>query len=105
MIKKHCTKFHVFTISRLVGKESTMFCDRQIDGKAETTKCKTNTIPTLIHQMHIWTNQVSSVVLRPKRLEIQNKNCENCIKAGEKHATNTVPLNLEPKLSDRAMRE
>jgi hypothetical protein len=33
--------------------------------------CKTNTIPILMHQMRISTNQVSSVVLRPKNLEIR----------------------------------
>jgi hypothetical protein len=34
-------------------------------------ECKTNTIPILMHQMRISTNQVSSVVLRPKTLKIQ----------------------------------
>jgi hypothetical protein len=33
-------------------------------------ECKTNMIPILMHQMGISTNQVSSVVLRPKKLEI-----------------------------------
>jgi hypothetical protein len=32
-------------------------------------KCKTNTIPILRHQMSILSNQVFSVVLRPKKLE------------------------------------
>jgi hypothetical protein len=42
-------------------------------GEASTQvfKCKTNTIPILMHQMRISTNQVSSVVLRPKKLEIR----------------------------------
>jgi hypothetical protein len=31
--------------------------------------CKTNTIPILMHQMRISTNQASSVVLRPKKLK------------------------------------
>jgi hypothetical protein len=43
--------------------------------------CKTNMIPILMHQMHIWTTQVSSVALRPKKLEIQNKYSEKCLKA------------------------
>jgi hypothetical protein len=34
-------------------------------------KYKTNTIPILMHQMRISTNQVSSVVLMPKKLEIR----------------------------------
>jgi hypothetical protein len=34
-------------------------------------KYKTNTIPILMHQMRISTNKVSSVVLRPKKLEIR----------------------------------
>jgi hypothetical protein len=38
----------------------------------EAFKCKTNTIPILMRQMRILTNQVSSVVLRPKKLEIRN---------------------------------
>jgi hypothetical protein len=36
-------------------------------------KCKTNTIPILVHQMRISTNQVSSVMLRSKNLEIRKK--------------------------------
>jgi hypothetical protein len=36
--------------------------------------CKTNTLPILMHQMRISTNKVSSVMLRPKKLEIRNKN-------------------------------
>jgi hypothetical protein len=36
-------------------------------------ECETNIIPILMHQMHISTNQVSSVVLRPKNLEIQKQ--------------------------------
>jgi hypothetical protein len=37
-----------------------------------------------MNQMHISTNQVSSVVLRPKKLEIPKTHCENCKRAGEK---------------------
>jgi hypothetical protein len=44
-------------------------------------KCKTNTIPILMHQMRISTNQVSSVVFWPKKLGIRNNNCENCTRA------------------------
>ena len=40
-----------------------------------------------MHQMRISTNQVSSVVLRPKSLKTE-KHCENC-KRGEK--PNTEP--------------
>jgi hypothetical protein len=31
--------------------------------------CKTNTLPTLMHQMRISTNQVSSMILKPKNIE------------------------------------
>jgi hypothetical protein len=34
-----------------------------------------------MHQMRISTNQVSSVVLSPKKVEIREKNSENCIRA------------------------
>jgi hypothetical protein len=47
-------------------------------------KCKTNTIPILMHQMRISTNQVSSVVLTPKKLE----NVKAVKEPGKK---NTVP--------------
>jgi hypothetical protein len=33
--------------------------------------CQTSTIPILMHQMRISTNKVSSVILSPKKLEIQ----------------------------------
>jgi hypothetical protein len=39
-------------------------------------KCKTNTIPISMHQMHISANKVSSVILRPKKAG--NPNFENC---------------------------
>jgi predicted DNA-binding ArsR family transcriptional regulator len=35
--------------------------------------CKTNMLPILMHQMHISTTQVSSVMLRSKQLEIREK--------------------------------
>jgi hypothetical protein len=35
-------------------------------------KCKTSTVPILMHRMCISTNYVSSVMLRPKNLEIRN---------------------------------
>jgi hypothetical protein len=35
--------------------------------------CKVNTIPILMHQMRISTNEVSSVVLEPKKLEVEKK--------------------------------
>ena len=31
-----------------------------------------------MHQMRISTNEVSSVVLEPKKLEVEKKNCEKC---------------------------
>jgi hypothetical protein len=44
-------------------------------------KCKTITILILMHQMRIPTNfKVSSVIFRPKKLEIRI-NCENCKRA------------------------
>jgi hypothetical protein len=52
-------------------------------------KCKTNTIPILMHQMRISTNQVSSVVLWPKKLEIRK-----IVKtAKEPKKPNTLPWN------------
>jgi hypothetical protein len=39
----------------------------------EIDYCKTNTIPIFIHQMRISTNQVSSVTLMSKKLEIRKK--------------------------------
>jgi hypothetical protein len=36
-------------------------------------ECKTNTIPILMHQMCILTTQVSSVMLRSKKLEIRKQ--------------------------------
>jgi hypothetical protein len=45
-----------------------------------TVACKTNTLPILMHQMRISTNQVSSVMLRSKNLEIQKMwNCERAV--------------------------
>jgi hypothetical protein len=41
---------------------------------SKNSKCKTNMIPISMHQMCISTIQVSSVVLRPQKLEIPNKN-------------------------------
>ena len=53
MIIKHCTKFQVSTISRLVGEVSTRFCDRQTDRQTESTKtrdvCETLMPPLDIH--------------------------------------------------------
>jgi hypothetical protein len=37
-------------------------------------RCKTNTLPILMHQMRISTTQVSSVMLRSQKLEIRKKN-------------------------------
>jgi hypothetical protein len=43
-----------------------------------------------MHQTRISTNQVSSVVLGPKKLEIREKNCENCKRAEKKPPTTTT---------------
>jgi hypothetical protein len=59
-----------------------------------------------MHQMRISTTQVSSVVLRPKKLEIQKKNkFEDCsIKAEKK--PEILCHKIEPNPSkDRAMHE
>jgi uncharacterized OB-fold protein len=42
---------------------------------------KVNTIPILTQEMLISTNQVSSMVFRPKKLEIRKRKCENCEKS------------------------
>jgi hypothetical protein len=42
---------------------------------------KTNTIPILMHQMRISTTKFSSVVLRPKKLEIRKKICKKQYKS------------------------
>jgi hypothetical protein len=44
-------------------------------------KCKTKTILILMHQICISTNQVSSVVIRSKKLENREKKCDNCERA------------------------
>jgi hypothetical protein len=41
--------------------------------KIISEECKTNTLPILMHQMRISTTQVSSVMLRSKKLEIREK--------------------------------
>jgi hypothetical protein len=65
-------------------------------------RCKTNTIPILMHQMHISNTQVSSVVLGPKRLEIPPKKSENCIRAEKKILCHEIERNSS---KDRAMDE
>jgi hypothetical protein len=65
-------------------------------------KCETNTIPILMHQIHISTNWVSSVKLKPKKLEIRI-HCENCKRAWGKNKT-TECHEIEPNPSkNRAM--
>jgi hypothetical protein len=66
-------------------------------------QCKTNTIPILMHQMRISTNQVSSVVLRPKSLKTE-KHCKNC-KRGEKTQYWTMKLNQIRQRIELCMRE
>ena len=41
------------------------------EASTQGLKCKVNTIPILMHQMRISTNEVSSVVLGPKKLEVR----------------------------------
>jgi hypothetical protein len=68
-------------------------------------RCKTNTRPILMHQMRISTTSVSSVVLRPKKLEIRKRNREKCIR-GEKKTKQILCHENEPNPSkDRAMHE
>jgi hypothetical protein len=63
----------------------------------------TNTISILMHQMRISTNQVSSVMLKSKKLEIQKKKCENCERADQ---TQTECHEIQPNTSKyRAMPE
>jgi DNA-binding transcriptional regulator GbsR (MarR family) len=65
---------------------------------------KTNTIPILMHQMHISTNQVSSVVLRPKKLEIRK--IVKTVKEPRKTKYKVLCHEIEENPSkDRAMHE
>jgi hypothetical protein len=71
-----------------------------------------NTIPILMHQMRISTNQVSSVTLRPKKTGNPGEKIVKTVykkkKPGKKtkQKTNTVPYEIEPNPSkDRAMHE
>jgi hypothetical protein len=64
--------------------------------------CKSNMLPILMHQMHISTTQVFSVMLRSKKLEIRKKKCENW----KGRRMETKHHKIEPNLSkDRAMPE
>jgi hypothetical protein len=62
-------------------------------------QCKTNTIPILMHQMRISTNKVSSVVLRPKKLEIRKKkfgqNCKRAEKTKQCHELEQIRRRIE----------
>jgi hypothetical protein len=58
-----------------------------------TWLCKSNTISILMHQMCIMTDQVSSMVLWSKKLEIQEKKCESC-KRAEKNNNNYYAMGL-----------
>ena len=65
--------------------------------------CKVNTIPVLMHQMRISTNEVSSVVLGPKKLKVEEKKCEKCKRAKRK---TILCHEIEPNPSkERAMDE
>jgi hypothetical protein len=52
--------------------------------------CKTNVIPILMHKMHVSTNKVSLVVLRPKKVENPKKEMVTTVKELTK-TQNTVP--------------
>jgi hypothetical protein len=52
------------------SSEDSFTCHTYCNTGPPFLRCKTNTIPILMHQMCISTNQVSSVVLRLKKLEI-----------------------------------
>jgi hypothetical protein len=54
---------------------------------------KTNTMLTLMHQMRISTNKVSSVMLRPKKLEIRIKSVKT-IKIQFHYTTSLISLTL-----------
>ena len=66
-------------VSAKVGKKkakSRMYVHFTILIRRDVTKppkCKVNTIPILMHQMRISTNEVSSVVLGPKKMEVRKK--------------------------------
>jgi hypothetical protein len=66
-------------------------------------KCKTNTIPILMHHMHISTYKVSSVVLRPKK-NGNPKNCEKC-KRAEKTKYTAMNLSQIHRRIELCMRE
>jgi hypothetical protein len=65
--------------------------------------CKTNTLPSLMHRMHISTTQVSTVMLRSKKLKIQKQNVKNERDVGWK--PKRVPWNWAKSVKDRAMPE
>jgi hypothetical protein len=54
--------------------------------------CKTNTLTILMHQMHIPTTHVSSVMLRSKKVEIRGKKCENWKSRGMKTKQSAMKL-------------
>jgi hypothetical protein len=57
-----------------------------------------------MHPMCISTNEVSSVVLEPKKLEIQKTNCENC-KRAEKTKYCAMKLSQIRRRIELCMRE
>ena len=66
-------------------------------------RCKVNTIPILMHQMRISTNEVSSVVLGPKKLEVEKKKIVKSVRAERK---TILCHEIEPNPSkERAMHE
>ena len=57
-----------------------------------------------MHQMHISTNEVSSVVLELKKLEVEKTNCEKCKEPKKKNIL--LCHEIEPNPSkERAMHE
>jgi transcriptional regulator CtsR len=80
---------HIRSLIASDTRVSKLFKTTILIDKSITNTCKTNTIPILMHQMRISTNEVYLVILRPKKLEIrEKKKCENRMRAEK---TNTVP--------------
>jgi hypothetical protein len=67
-------------------------------------KCKTNTIPILMQQMHISTTQVSSVTLWSKKLKIRKKNAKT-VKEPMKTKKSAMTLSQIIRRIELCMRE
>ena len=60
-------------------QKQTVYCEKP--ELQDIVLIQTNTILILMHQMRISTTQVSSVMLRSKKLEIREKKGANCERA------------------------